>query len=433
MMKKISVVLTIFLLAHVFACGDGVTRRKKGEKDKQVEIEIPTDSKVVWIIPAGAGAMRVSLGIFEAIEKDVDKSLDSITHMMAGVSSGGLAAAGLTYGNPPRNTAASLKNELPTMLRTVFPRINALADKLHNDYGFTLSELEDLFMQFSNNATVRPDFSSPAAASSSFAAVITNAAVNIPKSGNTALKDKLKNLMNGSTIKPDIAAAVNNLVGINRAALLQGEVVRIIGANPTVNDNECEKIIVVASNNKKPVFFANTALAQFLPGDYADGDTMLDEGLIATAAIPGIIIAPTVNVYPQAGGNAVAIDNLLDGFFAVGGNDPSALFYEVFTKQFSGSNLLIIYVGNGAKTDEKFRADQGLVGKSMVQKDVAGKKITLAVIDTKIVDSKGGDLFNLSGFYANSDLFGYMDKAVKKAVEKESYKRVVRALKAMNQ
>jgi hypothetical protein len=427
--KFIQIASLVVFMVHLAACSDDVIRRKKGQKrQKNVEVSLPTkDTAVVWIIPAGAGAMRVSLGVFEAFEKELG-TLDPIIDMVGGASSGALAGAGLTYGNPPKNTPTSLKADLGKMLRKVFPHINDLADKLVKEHGFKLDELEAIFTELNNSGTTALNLSTPADAVNSITNVVKNAAKNI---GKPSIAAKLKSLAPNGILDPDLVAIVNQLSTVNRANLLANEIRQILGPS-TIDDPENDKLIAVASHNRKPVFFAAPKLAEYLPGPYAVGSTPIEQGLVATAAIPRIIDAPNnISFYQQGGSGPTTISGLVDGFFAVGGFDPSRLFYEIFSKLYADKNILIIYVGNGAAVDQQFRSEQGIRRGRITQKDVQGKKITFVAIDTTIEDSRGDNLFNVSGFYANPELFELMDKAAAKATETKAYKWAVLALKAI--
>lgn len=420
--------LFFIVIFQLVACSDSVTRRKQKKPDEKSQAVLPVkDTKVVWIIPAGAGAMRVSLGIFQAMEKELG-TLDPFIDMVGGVSSGALAGAGLTYGNPPKKTPKSLKDDLGTMLKAVFPQINKLGDKLMSE-GFTLDELEAIYQEISNSSNIALDFSSPQAINNTFATVFLNAVLKEP-----SMIGKLNKLIDSKgDLKPDIAGLITGFSATTVAQNLGAQIDQILGPS-TINHPENAKLISIASYNKEPVFFANQSVAQFLPGPYAESTTPMRSALIATAAIPKIIDAPNDINFHQQGGGLANLTNLQDGFFAVGNRfDPSAIFYDIFTKLYEGQNILIIYVGNGAKEDKEFRNKHGIKKGDKAQKEVGGKKITFIAIDTQIISSKGNDLFNLSGFYANEDLFALMDKAAQKATETEAFAWALQALRAIKQ
>lgn len=414
----------ILFLVFQSACGDGTsgkTRRRHGAQQPTKKAELPAKgAKIALIFPAGAGAMRVALGVTEKMESDLGLPLGDKIHMAGGVSSGALTAAAVSSSSHPR-TSAELKAQMGSLVRTVFPLMNELVDKLMRDHNFTLEELEQLFVELMKKP---PDFSSPAKAENDVVDIMTKAAIKVP-----SLAGKVSN-------RTAIMASVNPIIAkfigadVNTALNLKGVIDTLLG-DSTMASPENAKLIAIASHAGKPVYFAAPALDKFIPGPLAEGSTNLWKALVSSAAIPHVIRAPNDIAFRQPGSSSYnVIAELQDGFFADNVKfDPSSVLYDIFTKQFAGEELVMIFIGNGAPVDGAFRTKLKF-SSGVAQTESNGKKVTFVAIDTKIVSSKGKSLFNLSGFYDSPDLAKYMDKASSDATTSNAYKWAIDALKA---
>lgn len=418
-MRFLKIFLVVFIALGMLACGESKSRRRSG-KGRKPEASLPSkDAKVVFIIPGGAGALRVSLGILEALEKDVG-SLDKYYDLVGGISGGALLAAAVV----DKISLAQVKTELPGLLRGVFPELNNLGDKLIQE-GFKLSELEAIYKEISTGSKTSLDLSG-GNIEKTFGEVFKNAVKN---SGKPAMSGKLLKLMDSNgALKPDIAALIAGYNPVNTTNALFAAIQTMLGSS-AIDDAKHEKLIAYAAHGQKPVFITNTARARTLGHAYLSGASRLEAGLVVSSAIPKVIPLPPGLPIVNADGSAGTAD-LSDGFFVNNQNDPSAIFYEAFQKVFADQELLVVYVGNGAPTDSKFRKDKFDLRTGVGQIEVKGKKVTFAAIDTTIKDGQDEDLFNVAGFVDNKDLYDYMDKAVSKAKDGRGYKYVVKALKS---
>lgn len=423
---SISIILTLTFVG-CDDTGSGLPRKRKGPG---LQTAFPDKgTKIAFIFPAGAGAMRVILGITEKLEADLGiKGLGEVINVAGGVSSGSLVAAALTLNQTPRITSERLKQELGPLIRKVFPHTNELVDLLIKKYGFTLGELEAIFKEIMKSP---PNLSAQSLAEADFKVIIENA---IKEKFGIKSKISAKGTISEfiDKLKPYIERMVN--FDQERADLLAGSIKNILGDND-LQDPKNDKFLAYASADKKPVFFGPPRLAKFVTGPYAVGQTKLYEALVASSAIPQFIKAPTNINFTFPDGNVKNIPDLKDGFFASEGRfDPSAIFYEAFSKQFPGENLLIVFVGNGAKVDRQFRGmlrqkfnfSSGISQETLAQ----GKKITFVAIDAKIKDDNNEDIFNLSGFYDSQDLEKYMDEAAEQAVNSKAYEWALKAISA---
>lgn len=418
-MRFLKISLVVFIALSMLACSEGKSRRRSG-KGRKPEASLPSkDAKVVFIIPGGAGALRVSLGILETLEKDVG-NLDKYYDMVGGISGGALLAAAVV----DKVSLGKVKSELPGMLRAVFPELNNLGDKLIAE-GFKFSELEAIYKEISSGSKTSLDLSG-GNIEKTFGEVFKNAVKN---SGKPAMSGKLVKLMDSNgALKPDIAALIAGYNPGNTTNALFVAIQKMLGSS-TIDDAKHEKLIAYAASGQKPVFITNTARAKNLGHAYFAAALPIEIGLLISSAIPKIIPLPPNIPIINADGSAGTAD-LSDGFFVNNQNDPSAIFYEALLKVFADQELLLVYVGNGAPADGNWRKDKFDMKTGVGQIEVKGKKVTFAAIDTTIKDGQDENLFNVAGFIDNKDLYDYMDKAVNKAKEGRGYKYVVKALKS---
>lgn len=411
----------VFVILSV-SCGEKKSRRRN--RINRTPPELPTsNAKVAFIFPAGAGAAQVILAIAEQMEQDLGiNHLGEIIDMAGGISSGSIIASALTHGNPPRLSASALKSQLSNFISQVFPNTQTMLDRLANDYEFGLVEFETIFKEILQTP---PNFSSLNSAETSIQELLVRAALKKPsimgKVNSHGGIQGLINIFNSANI-------VQNLQRTDRAALLQGLISGLLG-NSMLNDPINARFVAFASHDKKPVFFAPPGDEKYFDAPYAEGSTPLYKALISSAAIPGFIKAPTdIRFFSANGGGPTVIADLKDGFFATSsGFDPSAIFYDFYTKKYSQKELLIIFVNNGARVDGSFRRKIGW-NRTYGVAQSEDKKVTFVAIDSKILDQDGHDLFNVAGFYSNPDLTQYMDEAAKTVVKEPGYKWAIEAL-----
>lgn len=432
-MYKYLIKLSLFITLTFVGCEEKATSIPRKRKGPGLTTSLPDKgTKIAFIFPAGAGAMRVILGITEKLEEDLGvDGLASVIDAAGGVSSGSIVAAALTIDKTPKITSKMLKAELGKLVRNVFPHVNDLVDKLITTYGFTLSELEIIFGQV---MTSPPRLSSQIEAEADFENIIENAAKD-----KSAIISKVKRAK--GNVADFIAAISGNITFLlnfsgERAQLLGDNIKSILGDSDLLNAKN-NKFLSYASSNAKPVFFGAPHLSKFVSGPYAVGTTKVYEALVASSAIPQFIKAPADINFTLPDGSTQNINNLIDGVFATEERlrfDPSATFYEAFKKQFANENVLIVYVGNGARRDRKFRGmltqKYGLSAGIAQETTAQGKKITFVAIDAKIKDDDGNDIFYLSGFYDSEDLERYMDFAAEEAVKSLAYDWALKAIKA---
>lgn len=418
------------ILITLMGCGDGSSGRSRTKKNRGTPATLPVKgAKIAFIFPAGAGAMRVILGITEALEKDLGiQGLGVVADVAGGVSSGSLVASALTVDKTPKITSKDLKAQMGDLVSTVFPHTKVLVDRLMTDYNFTLSELEAIFLEIMK---APPDLSSPASATAGLETIMINA-------GKSAFGIKSKIDAKGSIA--DFMAAIAPLIvpmagfDSNRTTILTDHITKILG-DTTLSDPTNSKMLAFATGDGKPVFFGPSSLAKFVSGPFAVGTTKLHKALVASSAIPSFIKAPSDIDFIFPDGTTKNIPDLKDGFFATEGKfDPSATFYEIFSKQFAGDDVLMVFVGNGADIDAKFRAmlrnKFGFNNKISQGTTAQGKQITYVAIDANIKDDNGKKLFNLSSFYYSKELAGFMDKAAEEAIKSKAYDWTLKALKA---
>lgn len=435
-MNKIVMLLLVLLC---LSCDESkVPRRAKHQGQQKVNIDPPSNNaKIVWIFPAGAGAARLSLGILAALEEDSGKKFANIHDLVGGVSSGSLIAAALSSG---RHTSDSLKTALGPMLRRVFTTINDLGDELMKpEFDFKLGELAALFKEISNSSNTTLDFSTQATTEKSIQDALTKAASSADV--GIEMVRKIKKLTDSSgNLKPSLQTIISGLTGISGgmpvgeacAQRLGNEIDNELGAGLTIGDPKMAKVIAIASFNKNPVFFASDSLASFLGGPYAINSSLVRHALTSSAAIPNIIKANFNIQFHDAPGGALSIKSPLDdGFFAVGGFDPSAKFYEIFAKAFADEEIIFVYVGNGADPDKKFRQDIFNFTSGVAEKKVKDKRHIFISLDGRIKDARGRNLFDLAGFFDNQELYDIMDKvALDIKAKSAAYQWLVGVLKA---
>jgi hypothetical protein len=404
--------------------------RGKGKKGRVTPVDLPVKgTKVAFVFTAGAGAMQAILAVTEKLEADLGiRGLGSVTDVAAGISSGSLLAASLTYDNPPKINSKDLKAKINALVRQVFPDVAGLIDELINVHGFSLPELEAIFLEI-NKAP--PDMSSPATISSGLEKIMLEAAKN-----EISIKGKLEKSGAASDFITTIAPKLGPMVGqdLARAATLTNIIKTRVLSDVPLDDAKVTRMMAYAEGEKKPVFFGPPAFASFVDGPYAVNTTKLHDGLVSSSAIPRFIKAPINLDFKMPDGSVKTIPDLKDGVFATkGGFDPSAVFYDIFSKMFAGEDLLIVYIGNGSPRDREFRSNlnkkYGFNNKISQQITAQGKKITYVAIDLEIKDENGKNLFNISSFYANDQLAGYMNQAAQKSVQSKAYKWVLDAIK----
>lgn len=424
MFKLIKISFVMMTVISLFSCGDPNSGRSKDRYRRFPEVKLPAkDAKVAFIFPAGAGAMRVILGVTEQMEKDLGiTTIGSVIDVAGGVSSGSLVAAALTQGDPAKINSGDLKNKVGSLVRAVFPYVNRLIDKMIADYKFTLGELNEIYREMTSAKNLA-DLSSVANAETTLERVLTEAGkkqpsilIKINAKGDTARLKK--------DLAPEIAAVTGS--ALTRSNVLRGIIIdpTLLGNN-TLDDPLNKKFYAIASNNKQPMFFGPPSFAPFVSGAFADGTTDLYKALIASSAIPGFIQGPTDVSFAGRG----VVPDLKDGFLAVT-FDPSAVLYDIYEKQFSNDNIFIVFVGNGAAIDSAFRDKIGEHSGLAEKTRANGKKTTFAAIDSHITNGKES-LFDLSGFYDHTDLANYMDEAAKKACETKAYAWTIKALKSV--
>lgn len=431
MKRFIAQLFFLLFVVTLIGCGEETgSGRKRGKgREAVTKATLPTKgAKIAFIFPAGAGAMRASLAITEKLEGDLNiSSLGSVIDVAGGVSSGSLVAAALTFSNPAISSK-SLKANLGSLVRKVFSDVNGLVDFLVRNYQFSLDELEALFVELTLDP---PDLSTKANAEIGFERILTKASI-----AKFSIKKKISDKGSVSdfvtAIMPHVTAHMVGQSGARATRL--GDTIKAVLGDVPLSDPNCNKLIAYASVNKKPVFFGPQRFAAYVTGPFAVDSTRLHEALVSSSAIPRIIQAPG-HLQFNDGSGVVNLRDIVDGFFATEGKfDPSAVYYEMFSKMFAGEELLIVYVGNGATPDSNFRTElrrkYGFKNKISQQPIGGDKKITFVAIDTVIADENGNDLFNLSGFYDNPKLATYMDNAGKKAVLSPAYEWARDAMKA---
>lgn len=412
-------VLTFLMVGSLCSCKDAPPPTRKRTKPT---VEIPKAStKVAFIFPAGAGAMRVILGVTEQLQKDLDDMpFVFLADSVGGVSSGSLTAAGLLKKSP-----AELKEQLGALVREVFWVENRLIDKLVAEFKITLLELDAIFQVL---AIHPPSLESEESAFESLKDALLKAVGRQPSLWS---KIQAQGGPDAFLTKLQKHEFFKLMAEADRAEALRSAIKQIIEP-AAIGDPTYEKLIAISasSETRQPVFFANRKYADILPGALAIESTSLHDALIASSAIPGFIKAPTniLFTFPNETEPRL-IAHLIDGFFAKGvGFDPSGIFYDIFSKQFPKDDLLMIYVSNGAPINWEFRTKHPLDKNGINQVKKNNRTVTFVAIDTTISSDEGKDLFNLSGFYASSDLFKYMDRAVERAVESPAYAWVINAL-----
>jgi hypothetical protein len=406
------------------ACGGEPNKPKQPAKPvkspKVVKSLIDKNAKLAFIFPAGAGAMRVNLGILEKMTSDLGiNHLDNFIDVVGGVSSGALTGAILTYGDPPKNSLADVKHKLPEMLKDIFPHANRLAAILHKKHNVTLDELETIFKVLMDNLSKDSRLN--------IKDMFSNAAMVKP----TLEKKIIENFFSMIDILPVANEMLKPDASKKRSKNLNDFIIALLGQT-TLEDPKNSKLIAISSYKREPVFFAPKGFIQVLPGPYAEQSTPLHKALIASSAIPGFFKEPDdINFYQKDGSGPENLSPLQDGFFAKNvGFDPSALFYDIFTKKFPSDELLIIYVGNGAPINDAFRRRLKEKSNNGVMPNIAknGKRVIFLPIDAYVKDDSDNSLFNISSFYHDSDLYRYMDNAVKAAVITENYKLALKMI-----
>lgn len=421
MRRFLKISLIIILCFQAAACGEKPSRRKRGKKENVPEAVVPPkNAKIAFIFPAGAGAMHVILGIAEKMEKDLGIShLGSIMDMAGGVSSGMLTGSALTFGGrQPKYSAGDFKPKVAPLIKKVFPDVNDMVDKLIADYKFTLDELNAIFTALINNPPT-----GTLTVQAAITAALTNASQKKP-----AL---VKKIGDSAALMVAVAPFINIMVGIDRAAKMKDAIENLLG-DTDLSDPNNANVIGFSSSDRKPVFFAPAEVVKLLPGSYAEGSTKLYKALIASSAIPGFIKAPTdINFYAHDGSGPNNIPELIDGVFALPHNifDPSAMYYDIFKEQFAGQDLLMIFIGNGARFDAEFRKKHKFSRGVAQTTDANNKQITFVAIDARILDGRH-DIFDLSQFYASDAVVKHMDAAVDKATKSASYQWAIKAISA---
>jgi hypothetical protein len=426
---KLSLVLLLFLNGATCVEDDN---RPPGRR-RTAKADLPKKgARMFAIIPAGAQAVYVSLEEFAEIELRSGLTTDgigSVLTLAGGVSSGALAAAGLTItaGGPqdkPLFTAAALKQKIISerLVAKVFPETTDLMDELHNVLGFTLDELETIFMEIMS-VQQKPTLDTDAEAQDFLLKkVLPAAALKKPSilgkigavKGNANVVTLIKGLANKGDVRRDALKQV---------------IVDVLPTATTIGARDISRVIAIASHNQTPVFFASSTIGS-IPNPRAVDATELWKALVSSAAIPGFIESPNDIVFLPS--NAV-ISALDDGFFAKGvGFDPSGVYYDIFTKEYPKDDIFIIYLGNGAPVNRDFRKKHRLNKDGVFQVKENGRTITYVAIDAKIVDDNDNSLFNISQFYDNAEVQRHMQQAANEATKKgnKAFEWAVTATKA---
>lgn len=413
-----------------------VQNQNKAKKDLADKSDA-SSTKVLFVFPAGAGAGIVSTLILEVLEAQFNTNAGNLMDMAAGVSSGSIVAAGITYNNSAFS-AAKLTADTDQMMQKVFPGVKELFATLRSagieDKKLSVltkkislgqvAELKTLASSFANGI----DFSNPM---NLFGLGGTLQSLGLDIADGMKLfghKDQL------SQIFASLEALVNPKL---RKAALKEAILDIFDQrfdknnkdhkNFTLHMEENNRFMSLASYGGEKVLFASSQFVQNLSdmgyNVVVPHEATVYNALGSSAAIPNFIHG-SKSVWDKKDINK----RLTDGVGALDTNtwDPSSLFYEIFKQLYPNDDLLIVYVGNGCETDSDFRKSIGFNFKQGVAKvDDNNRSIEFVSLEP---DLKG--LFSLAVIYPHGEVETAIRGAVAQLVRSSpSFRNAVELIK----
>lgn len=376
-------------------------------------------TKLLLILPAGGGAMQVIIDLAAALEADLGvPKLGELIDRAAGVSSGAIAASALTQGVPTRYSAEELRAKTTPLVYKTFPEVNRLLAILKKDYDLTLLELNTLFKELIKLS---------GAAQSSQLALFSSLGEVLDR--HPSIDEKLGGQLGLIALGLKHAAAMRAIKNTDLALALRSFLVPILGDAPMLATSN-KKLIALASHTHEAVFFAHEPLIPLFRAPQAVVSTSLIDALIASCAIPGLVKDISALIMMPDGSEKTM--RLQDGVFAGSGlnYDPSKHFYELYSAIFPKDDLLMLYIGNGSKVDQDFRAGLGACHDGLCKQSDKGRTISFMAIDAVIEDSSGNDLFHLAQFDASVEIGTLLKNAAEKARASSAYKNALKVLQA---